>query len=185
MSRIGKQIIPIPEKVKVELKNNTILVKGPKGEDKFQFHSDMQVVVNEDNIEVKRPSESKKHKSLHGLTRSIINNMIHGVVNGYEKTLQLIGVGYSVELRGNGTHLFFTIGYSHQILIDSPVGVSFKVGKGNIITVMGINKQKVGEVAAKIRSLRPPEPYKGKGIKYIDEIIHKKAGKMAKTTGVG
>ncbi|MEA3500550.1 MAG: 50S ribosomal protein L6 [Candidatus Marinimicrobia bacterium] len=185
MSRIGKQIIQIPEQIKVELKNNTILVKGPKGEEKFQFHSDMQVIVNKDNIEVKRPSESKKHKSLHGLTRSIINNMIIGVVNGYEKKLILTGVGYSVELKGKGTHLFFTIGYSHQILIDSPVGVSFKVDKGNVITVIGTNKQKVGEVAAKVRSLRPPEPYKGKGIRYIDEIIHKKAGKMAKTTGVG
>ncbi len=185
MSRVGKQIIPIPEKVEVKIKNNTILFKGPMGEGETQFHSDMQVIVNKDNIEVKRPSESKEHKSLHGLTRSIINNMILGVVNGYEKKLVLTGVGYSVELKGKGTHLLFTIGYSHQILIDSPIGVSFKVGKGNVITVMGTNKQKVGEVAAKVRSLRPPEPYKGKGIRYSDEIVHKKAGKMAKTTGVG
>ncbi len=185
MSRIGKQIIPIPEKVKVEVKKNVIIVKGPLGEETFSFHNEMKIKIDNNIIEVQRPSDSKKHKSLHGLTRSIINNMIIGVVDGYQKVLLLVGVGYSVELKGNGTHLLFTIGYSHQILIDSPLGVDFKVGKGNVITISGTNKQKVGEVAAKVRSLRPPEPYKGKGIKYKDEIIHKKAGKMAKTTGVG
>lgn len=182
MSRIGKKIIEIPKDVKVEIKGKTITLKGPVGEEVLKIHDDLQVVVEDGNILVKRPSDSKKHKSLHGLTRSLINNMVVGVLKGYEKELKLIGVGYSVELLGNGSHLLFTIGYSHQILIDSPHGVAFKVGKGNVITVMGINKQKVGEVAAKVRSLRPPEPYKGKGIKYSDEIIHKKAGKMAATT---
>ncbi|HBY18239.1 MAG: 50S ribosomal protein L6 [Marinimicrobia bacterium 46_47] len=178
MSRIGKNPIPVPENVKVNIANGFLSVKGPKGELALNYHPEMTVALKDNTIVVTRPSDSRTHKSLHGLTRSLIQNMVTGVVEGYSKQLEIQGVGYSVELRGK--NLLLTLGYSHQILIEPPDGISFEVGRGNIITVSGIDKQIVGAVSAQIRSFRPPEPYKGKGIRYVGEMVHRKAGKTIK-----
>ncbi|MCD6234944.1 MAG: 50S ribosomal protein L6 [Candidatus Neomarinimicrobiota bacterium] len=178
MSRIGKNPIPVPENVKANIADGILSVKGPKGELTLNYHPEMMVALKDNTIVVTRPSDSRTHKSLHGLTRSLIQNMVTGVVEGYSRQLEIQGVGYSVELRGK--NLLLTLGYSHQILIEPPEGISFEVGRGNIITVSGIDKQKVGAVAAQIRSFRPPEPYKGKGIRYVGETVHRKAGKTIK-----
>ncbi len=167
MSRIGKKPIPVPENVKADIAKGVLSIKGPKGELTLTHHPEMTVSLENNEIVVNRPSESRTHKSLHGLTRSLIQNMITGVVTGYSKQLEIQGVGYSVELRGR--NLLLTVGFSHQIMIEPPEGISFEVGRGNLITVNGIDKQKVGAVAAQIRSFRPPEPYKGKGIRYVGE----------------
>ncbi|MDD5581849.1 MAG: 50S ribosomal protein L6 [Candidatus Marinimicrobia bacterium] len=178
MSRIGKKPISVPENVKANIANRTLSVKGPKGELSLTYHPEMAVTLVDNTIMVTRSSDSKPSKSLHGLTRSLIQNMVTGVVEGYTKQLEIQGVGYSVELRGK--NLLLSLGYSHQILIEPPEGISFEINRGNIITVSGIDKQKVGAVAAQIRSFRPPEPYKGKGIRYVDEVVHRKAGKTIK-----
>ncbi|MDK2977007.1 MAG: large subunit ribosomal protein [Candidatus Marinimicrobia bacterium] len=178
MSRIGKNPIPVPENVKANIANGILSIKGPKGELTLNYHPEMTVALKDHTIVVTRPSDSRVHKSLHGLTRSLIQNMVTGVVEGYSRQLEIQGVGYSAELRGK--NLLLTLGYSHQILIEPPDGISFEVGRGNIITVSGIDKQKVGAVSAQIRSFRPPEPYKGKGIRYVGEMIHRKAGKTIK-----
>ncbi|HDT12426.1 MAG TPA: 50S ribosomal protein L6 [Candidatus Marinimicrobia bacterium] len=178
MSRIGKKPIPVPDNVKAAIADRTLSVKGPKGEFSINVHSEMSIAFEDKDIVVKRPSDSKTHKALHGLTRSLIQNMVTGVVEGYSKQLEIQGVGYSVELRGK--NLLLSLGYSHQIMIEPPDGISFEVGRGNLITVSGIEKQKVGAVAAQIRSFRPPEPYKGKGIRYVGEKVRRKAGKTIK-----
>lgn len=178
MSRIGKKPIPVPENVKADIAKGVLSIKGPKGELTLTHHPEMTVSLENNEIVVNRPSESRTHKSLHGLTRSLIQNMITGVVTGYSKQLEIQGVGYSVELRGR--NLLLTVGFSHQIMIEPPEGISFEVGRGNLITVNGIDKQKVGAVAAQIRSFRPPEPYKGKGIRYVGETVRRKAGKTIK-----
>lgn len=178
MSRIGKKPIPVPDNVKAAMADGILSVKGPKGELSINVHSDMSIAFQDKDIVVGRPSDSKTHKALHGLTRSLIQNMVTGVVEGYSKQLEIQGVGYSVELRGK--NLLLSLGYSHQILIEPPDGIAFEVGRGNLITVSGIEKQKVGAVAAQIRSFRPPEPYKGKGIRYVGEKIRRKAGKTIK-----
>jgi len=178
MSRIGKKPIPVPDNVKAVMDVGILSVKGPKGELSINVHSDMSVTFADKDIVVVRPSDSNTHKALHGLTRSLIQNMVTGVVEGYSKQLEIQGVGYSVELRGK--NLLLSLGYSHQIMIEPPDGISFEVGRGNLITVSGIEKQKVGAVAAQIRSFRPPEPYKGKGIRYVGEKVRRKAGKTIK-----
>jgi len=175
MSRIGKMPITIPKGVKVELNNNKIKVSGERGALEINIHPDIQVKVEEDKIYVSRPSDGRFHRSLHGLSRSLINNLVEGVFSGFEKTLEIQGVGYRAALEGG--KMVMQIGYSHPINVDPPKGIEFEVEKQKIIKVKGIDKQLVGETAAKIRLLRKPEPYKGKGIRYIDEVVRRKVGK--------
>ncbi len=180
MSRIGKLPIKIPNGITVEKRDgNVIFVKGPKGEISFPVHKDITVEIKDDEIICTRPSEDRKHKSLHGLTRSILANMVKGVEKEFEKRLEIQGVGYRVNLQGRKAVL--NLGFSHPVEFEPPQGVDLAVDeeKKNILIVKGINKQMVGEVAAKIRSYRKPEPYKGKGIRYEDEYVARKAGKAA------
>jgi len=179
MSRVGKQPIEIVNGVTVENKNNFLTVKGPKGELQKEFNKDMTIEISDNQIIVKRPNDSKINKSLHGLTRSLIANMIEGVSKGFEKKLEIVGVGYRAKAAKNKITL--SLGYSHPIEYTAPEEIEFKMDEDNknIIIVSGIDKQIVGEAAAKVRSYRKPEPYKGKGIKYIDEYIARKAGKTA------
>lgn len=176
MSRIGKMPVPIPAGVEVKLgKNNEITVKGPKGSLSGTMHKDMVITMEETNVIVKRPSEQKMHKALHGLTRSLINNMVLGVNTGFEKTLTIEGVGYRAAKQGK--KLVLTLGYSHPVEIDEPDGMTIEVPTPNKIIVKGIDKQAVGELAAIIRSKRKPEVYKGKGVRYEKEVVRLKEGK--------
>ena len=178
MSKIGKLPVQIPDKVKVEFRENNLSVDGPKGSLKMQVHRDINIDIRESQIVVTRPSDHREHRSLHGLTRALVQNMVTGVSDGYTRTLELVGVGYRAEAKGRILEIH--VGYSHSIIMCPPEGISFEViPKENKIIVTGIDKQLVGMTAAKIRSFKPPEPYKGKGIKYIDEVIHRKAGKAA------
>ena len=176
MSRIGKLPIAIPKGVDIKLSGDNVLtVKGSKGTLTKQFHKDMIIKVEGEVITVERPSDLKIHKSLHGLTRTLVNNMVEGVTNGYQKALDINGVGYRAQKQGK--KLVLTLGYSHPVEMDDPEGITTEVPAPNKIIVKGIDKQVVGEVAAKIREKRPPEPYKGKGIKYENEVIRRKEGK--------
>lgn len=176
MSRIGKLPVAIPGGVDVKLAGDNVLtVKGSKGTLTKQFHKDMIIKVEGTQILVERPSDLKMHKALHGLTRTLINNMVEGVTNGYQKALDINGVGYRAQKQGK--KLVLTLGYSHPVEMDDPEGIITEVPAPNKIIVKGIDKQIVGEVAAKIREKRPPEPYKGKGIKYETEVIRRKEGK--------
>ncbi|EMS71342.1 50S ribosomal protein L6 [Ruminiclostridium cellobioparum] len=176
MSRIGKLPIAVPKGVDVKLGGDNVLtVKGSKGTLTKQFHKDMIIKVEGEQITVERPSDLKMHKSLHGLTRTLVNNMVEGVTNGYQKALDINGVGYRAQKQGK--KLVLTLGYSHPVEMDDPEGITTEVPAPNKIIVKGIDKQVVGEVAAKIREKRPPEPYKGKGIKYENEVIRRKEGK--------
>lgn len=178
MSRIGRAPIDIPSGVDVKLDGSHIVVKGPKGTLERDLHKDMQVAINENVIEVTRPSDVKKHKSLHGLTRSLIANMVTGVTDGFTKELEVNGVGYRAAKQGKD--LVMNLGYSHQVVMSEIEGISIEVQGTNKIIVAGPDKQKVGQFAAEIREKRPPEPYKGKGIKYVDEYIQRKEGKAGK-----
>jgi len=175
MSRIGKMPITIPKEVKVELNNNKIKVSGERGTLEINIHPDIQVKIEEDKIYISRPSDGRFHRSLHGLSRALINNMVKGVSSGFEKILEIQGVGYRAVLEDG--KMVIQIGYSHPISIEPPKGIEFEVEKRKIIKIKGIDKQLVGETAAKIRLLRKPEPYKGKGIRYIDEVVRRKVGK--------
>ena len=175
MSRIGKKPIPIPEKVKVEVSGGNVSVEGPKGKLSLRLHPSMMVRAEARQLFCVRPSDNKLHRSLHGLTRTLVANMIEGVTRGFEKKLEMIGVGYRASLQGR--NLTLMLGYSHPIVFPLPEGIQVGVESQNLLTVSGADKQQVGEVAAKIRSLRPPEPYKGKGVKYVTERIRRKAGK--------
>ena len=176
MSRIGNMPITVPAGVTVTIgENNEVTVKGPKGELKQQLPAEIIIEQNGDTIEVKRPSENKTHKSLHGLTRTLLNNMVVGVTEGYKKELQINGVGYRAAMRGN--KLVMNLGYSHQVEMEAGEGLTIEVPQPNQIIVSGADKQKVGQLAAIIREKRPPEPYKGKGIKYVEEHIRRKEGK--------
>lgn len=176
MSRIGKLPIAIPKGVDIKLgSENVLTVKGSKGTLTKQFHKEMIIKVEESQILVERPSDLKMHKALHGLTRTLINNMVEGVTNGFQKALDINGVGYRAQKQGK--KLVLTLGYSHPVEMDDPEGITTEVPAPNKIIVKGIDKQIVGEVAAKIREKRPPEPYKGKGIKYETETIRRKEGK--------
>ena len=175
MSRIGKKPVAIPANVTVEIaEGNVVTVKGPKGTLTHTFHPDMILKVEGNVLTVERPDEEHLHKSLHGLTRTLLSNMVEGVANGYQKTLEVNGVGYRAEKKGN--QLVMRLGFSHEVFVDEIPGISIAV-EGNKITVSGIDKQVVGQFAAEVRGKRPPEPYKGKGIKYVDEVIRRKVGK--------
>jgi large subunit ribosomal protein L6 len=177
MSRVGRKPIPIPKGVRVEKSNGVIKVSGPKGELTAQVHPRIEVEISSDQILVKRKSDARIDKALHGLWRALINNMIVGVTEGYTKKLEIVGIGYRAELKGKALVLY--LGYSHPIIFIPPDGVKIEVPQPTNIVVSGIDKQLVGQVAAKIRSFRPPEPYKGKGIRYEGEVIRMKAGKAA------
>ncbi len=179
MSRIGKQPIPVPNKVTVSIEGQKVTVKGPKGELRHEVHPDIHVKQADSTILVERPSDQRQHKALHGLTRALIANMVTGVSNGFRKTLIVEGVGYTGEMRGKD--LVMRLGYSHEIVVNPPPDISFTVEeRGRVIHVDGIDKQVVGQIASEIRGLRPPEPYKGKGVRYADERIRRKAGKAGK-----
>ena len=179
MSRIGRMPIEVPQGVEVKLgAGNEITVKGPKATLSRVLHPEMLVAVENGLITVTRPSENKTHKSLHGLTRTLINNMIVGVTEGYTKTLEINGVGYRAQKQGN--KLVMNLGYSHPVEMEEPEGVKVEVPNPNQIIVSGSDKQAVGQFAAVVREKRPPEPYKGKGIKYADEVIRRKEGKTGK-----
>lgn len=175
MSRIGKMPIEIPTGVNVDIKGNVVTVKGPKGTLTKEFHKDMIIKKEGTTILVSRPSDEKNHKALHGLTRTLVSNMVEGVTKGFEKALEINGVGYRAQKQGK--KLILTLGYSHPVEMDEPEGITFDVPAPNKIIVKGCDKQEVGEIAAKIRSKREPEPYKGKGIKYETEVIRRKEGK--------
>ena len=178
MSRIGLQPITIPTGVELKIDGNTVRVKGPKGELQQEIPEGIKVVQEEKTIKIERPNEEKYYKSLHGLTRSLVANMVEGVTNGFSKTLEINGVGYRAAKQGN--KLVLTIGYSHPVEFDAIPGIEIEVPAPNKIVVKGIDKQQVGQIAAEIRSAREPEPYKGKGIKYETEVIRRKAGKAGK-----
>ena len=176
MSQIGKKEILIPEKVSATFEGNTFTAKGPLGELSYNTKSGITVSINDNTISVTRKNDDKEYKELHGLTRSLIFNMIIGVLEGYKKELNLVGVGYTADA-SNNKFLLLNLGYSHPIYFEKPDSIDFETPNNTTILVKGIDKQEVGEVAAKIRSLRKPEPFKGKGIKYSDEHIRRKAGK--------
>ncbi|SFM34163.1 large subunit ribosomal protein L6 [Paenibacillus sp. 1_12] len=178
MSRIGRKPITIPSEVNITLDNTVITVKGPKGTLTRELHRDMKLVVAENEISVERPSDNKLHRSLHGTTRSVVANMVNGVTAGFAKNLELVGVGYRANKTGD--KLVLNVGYSHPVEITPENGIEFDVPSNTKITVKGIDKELVGAVAAKIRSVREPEPYKGKGIKYEGERILRKEGKAGK-----
>lgn len=176
MSRIGRMPVEVEKGVDVKIgENNVVTVKGPKGTLTKELHKDMILSTEDGKIVVTRPSEGKMHKSLHGLTRTLLNNMVVGVTKGFEKGLEINGVGYRAQKQGK--KLVLTLGYSHPVEMDEPAGITFEVPAPNKIIVKGIDKQLVGEYAAKIRTKREPEPYKGKGIKYETEVIRRKEGK--------
>ena len=178
MSRIGRKPIVVPSGVDVTIDGNTVKVKGPKGELQRELHPDMKVTKEDGVISIVRPSEEKVHKSLHGLTRTLVANMVEGVTNGFSKALDINGVGYRAAKSGN--KLVLTVGYSHPVELEPLSGVEIEVPAANKIIVKGTDKQAVGQMAAVIRSVREPEPYKGKGIKYENERIQRKAGKAGK-----
>ena len=179
MSRIGKLPIPVPAGVEVKIDGSTVSVKGPKGELTETFNNNMAISMNDDNqVIVERPNDERQNRALHGLTRSLINNMVIGVSEGYSKTLELVGVGYRAAVKGD--KLEMSLGYSHPVIMDKPEGITFECPDQAKIVVSGIDKQQVGQVAADIRKWRKPEPYKGKGIRYQGEHIRRKEGKTAK-----
>lgn len=178
MSRIGKRPIPIPAGVEVSIESGLVRVKGPKGELELRIDPEMIVTRENGTLRVQRPSDERRHKQLHGLYRTLIANMVQGVTEGYRKDLEIHGVGYRAALEGKT--LVLNVGYSHPVRIDPPPGISFVLESPTRIGVVGIDKQLVGEVAAQIRRVRPPEPYKGKGIRYVGEQIRRKAGKTGK-----
>lgn len=182
MSRVGLQPIPVADKVSVDIgKNNIVTVKGPKGELSLQVDPDIKVSVGDGELTVARPTEQKRHRSMHGLYRALISNMVTGVTEGFKKELEIIGVGFRASVT-NGV-LELALGFSHPIYFVPPEGINITVvearGKNTIVTIEGIDRQMVGQVSAKIRGLRPPEPYKGKGVRYVDEYVRRKAGKTA------
>lgn len=181
MSRIGKQPVPIPGGVKCELKGSHLKVTGPKGTLEKDFDAEMTIEVGGQEVTVSRPSDRPGHRAIHGLTRALINNMILGVSEGYEKTLEIQGVGYRASLQGKNLNL--ALGFSHPVTIEPPAGIEFAVDGTNIIKVIGIDKQLVGQVAADVRKWRKPEPYKGKGIRYQGEHVRRKVGKAGVSAG--
>lgn len=175
MSRVGRRPIPVPEGVEVTIQGSQVSVKGPRGELAGSFHPDLSIELKERVLAVSRPSDQRHHRSLHGLSRTLLANMVEGVTTGFRKELELVGVGYRAQQVGEKVVL--QVGYSHPVEWAPPPGVSLSVEGNNRISVIGIDKQLVGEVAAQIRRVRPPEPYKGKGIRYAGEVVLRKAGK--------
>lgn len=179
MSRIGRMPVVIPNGVDVEVKNGSVRVKGPKGEMQFAFPTSLDVTIENGSIEVKRPSDDRTQRSLHGMTRALIYNMVYGVSSGFQRILEINGVGYRAETEGKNLVLY--VGYSHPVVVEPPAGISFDTDmKTRQIKITGYDKQLIGQVAADIRKIRPPEPYRGKGIKYIEEKVRRKAGKAGK-----
>lgn len=179
MSRIGRKPIPVPADVEVHIEGTRVRVKGPRGELERSFHPDMRIELQDGQLVVSRPTDHRHHKALHGLTRALLNNMVIGVKEGFRKELEIEGVGYRAEKQGDSLVLF--VGFSHPVLVVPPPGITLSVEeRGRRIVVEGIDKQLVGQVAAEIRAWRPPEPYKGKGIRYAGEVVRRKAGKAGK-----
>ena len=178
MSRIGKKPIEIPTGVTITINGDVVTVKGPKGELTRSFNSDIEIKVEENVINLSRPSESKEHRSIHGTTRSLLANMVEGVSKGFEKSLELIGVGYRAQKQGK--KLVLNVGYSHPVEFEPEEGLEVEVPSNTKVIVKGINKERVGALAANIRQVRPPEPYKGKGIRYEGEVVRRKEGKTGK-----
>jgi len=175
MSRVGSKPVPVPSGVNVSINGTTLTVKGPKGELTRTFHAELSFAQEDGHVLVKRPSDEQHHRALHGLSRALLANMIEGVTKGYSKQLEITGVGYKAENKPYG--LLFSLGYSHTIEVRPPAGVKLTAPQPTVVIVEGPDKEKVGQIAAEIRGLRKPEPYKGKGIKYQGEIIRRKAGK--------
>lgn len=179
MSRIGLKPIPVPDRVQVNIQGSHVTVKGPKGELRRSFNPDMQIALEDGVLRVQRPTDNRAHRALHGLTRSLLANMITGVSDGYTKVLEIVGTGYRAELQGQ--KLVLHVGYSHPIDFEAPQDISFEVPRGGrSVVVHGIDKEMVGEISARIRRQRPPEPYKGKGIRYQGEYVRRKAGKAGR-----
>jgi large subunit ribosomal protein L6 len=171
--------VEVPSGVDIKIDGSHVKVKGPKGELDFSFSPKIEILLNEDEIQVNRPSDTREMRSLHGTTRALIQNMITGVTDGFQKELQLVGVGYRANMEGK--NLVLNVGYSHPVVVEPPQGITFEVGeRSQQVFISGIDKQSVGQVAADVRKIRPPEPYKGKGIRYKDEYIRRKAGKAGK-----
>ena len=175
MSRIGKKPVAVPKGVTLTLSGNSVSVKGPKGELARTFHPEMSLVMEGDNVTVSRPSDETRHKALHGLSRTLLANMVEGVTKGYKKTLEIQGVGYKAETKPFGLQL--SLGFSHPVQYKAPAGIKFAVENNTVVKIEGADKEAVGQVAAELRSVRPPEPYKGKGIRYQGEQVRRKAGK--------
>jgi large subunit ribosomal protein L6 len=175
MSRIGRKPIAIPSGVEVEVKESAVRVKGPKGELRQSFRPEMRIVMEGSELRVERPSDAKSHRALHGLTRALLSNMVQGVTEGFRKALEIVGVGYRAEKRGDA--LVLHVGYSHTVEYPEPEGITITTPNPTTVVVEGIDRQRVGQVAAEIRGYRPPEPYKGKGIRYQGEEVRRKAGK--------
>ena len=178
MSRIGNKPVVIPAGVTIDLKDNTVTVKGPKGELSYTFNQNITLVQNEGEVVFTRPDDSKENKTIHGTTRAVFNNMVVGVTEGFQRELELIGVGYRAQLKGK--KLVLNVGYSHPVEFTPEEGLEIEVPSNTKVIVKGYDKQKVGELAANIRGVRPPEPYKGKGIRYVDEFVRRKEGKTGK-----
>jgi len=179
MSRIGKQPVTLPDGVQVDIDGSQITVKGPKGELAWRYNPELNVALDDGQVVVTRPTDQRHHRALHGLTRALINNMVVGVSEGYQKVLDIIGTGYRAEMQGKNLKL--ELGFSHPVEVVPPDGISFQVEeRGKQIIVSGIDKQQVGQITADIRKLRPPEPYKGKGVRYQGEYVRQKAGKAGK-----
>jgi len=178
VSRIGKQPIPVPSGVEVTIEDNRLTVKGPKGSLSQQFNKDMLFELEDGVITIRRPSDSREHRSLHGLTRTLVNNMVVGVSEGFHKNLEIVGVGYRAAMKGEDLEI--QLGFSHPVHIKTEPSISFEVPAPTKITVRGLDKQRVGQIASEIRGWRPPEPYKGKGIRYEGEVVRRKLGKTAK-----
>jgi large subunit ribosomal protein L6 len=175
MSRIGKKPVAVPKGVAVEVQGNTVAARGPKGELRRTFHPEMKLALADNEVTVGRPSDDKRHKALHGLTRTLVQNMMDGVAKGYAKTLEIQGVGYKAEAKPYGVNLI--VGFSHPVKYEAPKGIKISVENNTLVKIEGADKEIVGQVAAELRSVRPPEPYKGKGIRYQGEQIRRKAGK--------
>jgi large subunit ribosomal protein L6 len=175
MSRIGKKPVSLPKGVTVDVQGNTVAVKGPRGELRRTLHPEMQVALADGHVNVSRPSDDKRHKALHGLSRTLVQNMVDGVSKGFSKTLEIQGVGYKAEAKPYGVNLI--VGYSHPVKYEAPKGIKISVENNVLVKIEGADKEMVGQVAAELRSVRPPEPYKGKGIRYQGEQVRRKAGK--------
>lgn len=177
MSRIGKRPVPLPQGVTATIAGRTITVKGPKGEISRTLHPDLTLALEDGSVAVRRPSDEPRHKALHGLTRTLVANMVEGVTNGFSRALEIQGVGYKAEIKPFGVQL--VVGYSHPVPYHAPKGITITVEGNTQVKVTGVDKELVGQVAAELRSVRPPEPYKGKGIRYVGEQVRRKAGKTA------
>jgi large subunit ribosomal protein L6 len=177
MSRIGKKPVPLPKGVTAQVEGHHITVKGPKGEISRTVHAELALVVEGDSVVVRRPSDESRHKALHGLTRTLVSNMVDGVTKGFAKALEIQGVGYKAEPKPFGVQL--VVGFSHPVPYHAPKGIKISVDNNVLVKIEGVDKELVGQVAAEIRNIRPPEPYKGKGIRYVGEQVRRKAGKTA------